>query len=45
MKSCLFILIAVFILAGLGLSLGTIFFVSADTKVLEEPTTSEQNAE
>ena len=35
MKSCLFILVAVFVLAGLGLSLGTIFFVSADTKVLE----------
>ena len=35
MKSCLFILIAVFVLAGMCASLGTIYFMSSDTKVAE----------
>ena len=38
MKSCLFIVVAVLILAGLVLSLGTLFFVSSDTKELEAKT-------
>jgi phosphotransferase system glucose/maltose/N-acetylglucosamine-specific IIC component len=42
MKSCLFIIIGVLILAGLVLSLGTLFFISADTKVKEAGVETEE---
>jgi phosphotransferase system glucose/maltose/N-acetylglucosamine-specific IIC component len=42
MKSCLFIIVAVLILAGLVLSLGTLFFISSDTKVLEVEVETEE---
>jgi hypothetical protein len=35
MKSCLFVLFGISVLTALALSLGTIFFISADTKVKE----------
>jgi len=44
MKSCLFIIIGVLILAGLVLSLGTLFFISSDTKVKEAEVKTEEVA-
>ncbi|WP_165788831.1 hypothetical protein [Rubritalea profundi] len=44
MKSCLFIIIGVLILAGLVLSLGTLFFINSDTKVKEAEAKTEEVA-
>ncbi|MGJ8671665.1 hypothetical protein [Rubritalea sp.] len=45
MKSCLFILLGISILAGLVLTLGSIFFISADTKVKETTPSTEASLE
>ncbi|MFC5049924.1 hypothetical protein ACFPK9_04795 [Rubritalea spongiae] len=45
MKSCLFVLIGMSVLAALAITLGTIFFISADTKVKESTPAEETSLE